>query len=145
MLFGGRVNHHAFAGQHRRQPFGGPGALAGVVDPSKRLQGNGSAVAFLGMQRASEILPVAAHAERGSADRSTKIEGEDLAAFVAPELQRHQRQQHGFACPCRANDEAVSDIADMKGKAERGRAFGLAVKQGGVTEMLVPFRSRPYR
>src|SRR3546814_8136878 len=23
MLFGGRINHHAFAGQHRRQPFGG--------------------------------------------------------------------------------------------------------------------------
>src|SRR3546814_16652881 len=67
----------------------------------------------------SKILPVAAHAESGSADRSTKIEGEDLAAFVAPELQRHQRQQHGFASPCRADDEAVTDIADMKGKAER--------------------------
>src|SRR3546814_17407942 len=95
------------------------------------------------MQRASKILPVAAHAESGSADRSTKIEGDDLAAFVAPELQRHQRQQHGFASPCRADDEAVTDIADLKGKAERGRAFGLAVKQRGVTEKLVTFRSRP--
>src|SRR3546814_9965325 len=90
MLFGGRVNHHAFAGQHRRQPFGGPGAFAGVVDPCKRLQGDGSAVALLGMQRASKILPVAAHAESGSADRSTKIEGEDLAAFVAPELRSEE-------------------------------------------------------
>ena len=50
MLFGGRVNHHAFTSQHRSQPFGCPGAFAGVVDPCKRLQGDGSAVAFLGMQ-----------------------------------------------------------------------------------------------
>src|SRR3546814_15963995 len=39
----------------------------------------------------------------------------------------------------------MTDIADMKSEAERGRAFGLAVKQGGCTEMLVPFRPRPHR
>src|SRR3546814_7898295 len=33
----------------------------------------------------------------------------------------------------------------MKGKPERGRAFGPAIKQGGLPEMLVPFRPRPHR
>jgi hypothetical protein len=50
---------------------------------------------------------------------------------VAPELQGHQRQQHGLARAGRADDERMADIADMKGKPERGRAFGLAEKQGG--------------
>ena len=97
------------------------------------------------VQCATKILPIAATGDGGSADRAAEIEGEDLVMRIAPELHRHQGEQHRFARTGRADDQRVSDIADMKGKAERGRAFGLAVKQGGVTEMLVPFRSRPYR
>ena len=45
------------------------------------------------------------------------------------------------------DDQRVADIAavGVKGKPERGRAFGPAIEQGGFTEMLVPFRPRPYR
>src|SRR3546814_5849394 len=40
-----------------------------------------------------------------------------------------------------------SDVcsSDLKGKPERGRAFGPAIKQEGLPEMLVPFRPRPHR
>src|SRR3546814_3520122 len=56
-----------------------------------------------------------------------------------------QREQHRLAGAGRPDDQHMTDIADMKSEAERGRAFGLAVKQGGCTEMLVPFRPRPHR
>jgi hypothetical protein len=36
-----RGDGHGLAGEQRRDPFGGPGALAGIVDAGKRLQGNG--------------------------------------------------------------------------------------------------------
>ena len=48
-------------------------------------------------QRAAEIVPVAAHGERGGADRAAEIERENLRAGIAAELQRHQRQQHALA------------------------------------------------
>src|SRR3546814_3170115 len=82
------------------------------------------------------------HGERGGADRSAKVEGEDLGLWIAPELQRHERQQHRFAGAGRSDDQRVADIANMDGKPERGRAFGLAEQQWGCCEMLVPFRSR---
>ena len=51
--------------------------------------------AFLvALQAAAEVVPIASHGERGCADRAAKVEGEDLRAFVAPELQRHQREQY---------------------------------------------------
>ena len=68
-------------------------------------------------QRAAEVVPVAAHRERGSTDRAAEIEGEDLGAGIAPELQRHQRQQHALAGAGRADDQGVADIADMEGEA----------------------------
>src|SRR3546814_14474259 len=56
-----------------------------------------------------------------------------------------QREQHRLAGAGRPDDQHMTDIADMTSEAERGRAFGLAVKHGGWTEMLVPFRPRPHR
>ena len=53
-------------------------------------------------------------------------EGEDLSAGIAAELQGHQRQQNGFTGARRADDQGMTDVADMQGKPERGRAFGLA-------------------
>src|SRR3546814_5958789 len=126
MLLRGRIDRHAFAR---------------LVDARERLQRDAAAVI---LQGAAQILPVAAHGERRSADRAAEVEGENLAALIAPELQRHQCEEHRLAGARRADDEAVADVADMKSEAERSRAFGLAVEQGGITEMLVPFRSEEH-
>jgi len=66
-------------------PFGRPGALAGIVDAGKRLQGNG--LGDIVGERAAKIVPVATHGERGRADRTAEVEGEDLGARVAAKLQ----------------------------------------------------------
>ncbi len=134
---------HALAHQDRDQPVGGPGALGDIVDARERLKRHAVVSAF--GEAAAKIVPVATHGERGGADRSAKVEGEDLGLLVAPELQRHQRQQHRFARAGRTNDQRMADIADMDGKPERGRALGLAEQQWGCCKMLVPFRSRPHR
>ena len=80
-------------------------------------------------QGAAEIVPVAAHGERGGADRAAEIEGEDLSARIAAELQRHQRQQHRLAGAGRTDHQRMADIADMQREAERRRALGLAEEQ----------------
>ena len=96
-------------------------------------------------ERAAEIVPVAAHRERRGADRAAEIEGEDLRAGVAAELQRHQRQQHALAGAGRADDQRVADIADMEREAERRRAFRPREEQRRRLEMLIPFRPGPDR
>src|SRR6516165_6704495 len=37
----------------------------------------------------------------------------------------------------------MTDVTDMQGEPERGRAFGPGKEERGCTEMLVAFRSRP--
>jgi hypothetical protein len=59
-------------------------------------------------------VPIAAHRQRGGTDRAAKIEGEDLCAGIALELQRHQREQDALAGAGRTDDQRVADIADMK-------------------------------
>ena len=142
MLLGLRIDRDAFGSEDRGQPFGRPCPFGGIVDMGERLELH--AVAGLVGEHPAEILPVAAHADRGSADAAAEIEGEYLAVLVTAELHRHQREQHRLARAGRPDDQRMANIADMKGKPERGRAFGLAVEQGGSTEMLVPFRPRPY-
>ncbi len=132
----------AFAHEDRHDPGGGPGAFIGVVDAGERLQRNRGLRAF--GEPAAEIVPVAAHGERRGADRAAEVKGEDLGTCIAPELERHEGEQHGLACAGRADDEGVAHVPDVKGKPERGRAFGLAVKQRGRTEMLVPALARPH-
>ena len=53
-------------------------------------------------------------------DRTTEIERKNLRVWVAPELQRHQRQQHRFAGAGRPDHEGMTDIPDMEGKPEWG-------------------------
>src|SRR3546814_17941952 len=86
------------------------------------------------MQRDAEILPVAATGNRCRPNRAPKVEGEDLIVGIAAELHCHQRQQHRLAGAGRPDDQRMADLAAMKGKTERGRAFGLARKQGAVTD-----------
>ena len=114
----------AFARQDGADPVGRPGALRRIVDAGEWLERD-TVRASLG-QAAAEIVPVAAHGERCRPDRAAEVEGENLAAPVAPELQRHERQQHRFAGAGRTDDKRMADIADVQGKPERGRAFGLA-------------------
>jgi hypothetical protein len=68
----------AFTHEDRGDPVSGPGAFIGVVDAGQRLERNGNLVPF--GQPAAKIMPVAAHGERRSADRTAEVEGEDLAA-----------------------------------------------------------------
>ena len=76
--------------------------LVKIIDARERLKRH-AVVSALG-EAAAEIVPVATHGERGGADRSAKVEGEDLAFRIASKLQRHQRQQHRLAGAGRADD-----------------------------------------
>src|SRR3546814_17875354 len=114
------------------------------VDTRKSWQGQNQTT-ILGKKSDAESLPVTTTGNRRHPNGAPKVEGEDLIVGIAAELHCHQRQQHRLAGAGRPDDQRMADIADMKGKTERGPAFGLAIKQGGFTEMLVPFRPRPHR
>src|SRR4051794_10575650 len=88
-----------FPCQDRTDPFGGPSALGSVVDPGQRLQRDRLIASV--RQGTTEIMPIAAHGERGRADRSTEVERKHLGVRVTAELHCHQRQQDGFASTCR--------------------------------------------
>ena len=75
-------------------------------------------------------MPIAAHSERRRPDRPAEVEGEDLRARIAPELQAISASST-FTRARRSNDEGVADIADMQRKAERRRAFRTGKKSGG--------------
>src|SRR3546814_10981730 len=96
MLLGHRIDQYALTREDRREPFGRPCALAGLVDPGQRLQRDAE-IEIVAVKRATEILPIAAHGQSGSTDRAAEIEGEDLIVGIPPELQPHPRQQHRLA------------------------------------------------
>ena len=82
-------------------PFSRPAAFGVIVNVSERLKCDG--LGRIVRQRTAEIMPVALHGQRRCADRAAEIESEDLGAGIAPELQRHQRQQHRFSGAGRAD------------------------------------------
>ena len=90
-------------------------------------------------------MPVAAHGNRGGADRAAEVEGEHLRARIAAELQRHQREQHRLARAGRADHQRMPDIADMQREAKRRRALRPRMEQRRSAEMLVPLRPGPDR
>ena len=143
MLLGLGRDGHAFACQDRRDPFGGPAAFGGIVDRGERLQRD--RLDRIVRERAAEIMPVAAHGERGRADRAAEIEGKDLGSRVAPELQRHQRQQHALAGAGRSDHEGVPDVADVQREPERRCALGLGEEERRAIEMLVALGPGPDR
>jgi hypothetical protein len=77
-----------------------------VVDAGERLQAD--AIVGAVTDPATEIVPIAAHGEGCGTNAAAEIEGEDLRASVAPELQGHQGQQHGLAGAGRADDQCMS-------------------------------------
>ena len=72
MLLQFGADGEAFAGEKRRDPFGGPGALAGFVDARQGLERNGFGDLF--GECASQVVPVAAHCEGGGTNGAAKIE-----------------------------------------------------------------------
>ena len=73
------VDVTAFLAPGGRDPFGRPGAFAGV-DRSRSQRLQSQRLARLAGERAAEVMPVAAHGERGRTDRAAEVEGEDLRA-----------------------------------------------------------------
>src|SRR3546814_4674009 len=67
----------------------------------------------------TEIVPVAAHRQRGNADRAAKIEREYLRSLIATKLERHEGQKHRLAGAGWTHNQGVTDVADMNGKPER--------------------------
>ena len=133
---------HTLAAKDGGDPVGRPGALVGIVNAGERLERDGRLIAV--RQSAAQVMPIAAHGKRCGPDRAAEVERKDLSIGITAELQSHEGEQHGLARAGRADDEGVADIADVKGKPERGRAFGLAEEQRGRAEMLVPFRPCPH-
>ena len=138
-----RGDRHAFARQHRSQPFRRPVALGRIVDPRQRLQGD--AGFFLIRERAAEVVEVAAHGQGRRPDRAAEVEGEHLGGGIAPELQRHQRQQHALAGAGGTHHQGMADVADMGGQAKRRRALGPPMEQRRPAQVLVALRPRPDR
>lgn len=145
MLLDIRGDSNAFAYQNIHQPVGGPCPFWRVMDAGERLERHRVHQRCIVGERATQILPVATHGKRGGTDGTAEVEGENLRAFVTPELERHEGEQHALAGTCRANDHRVPDVADMKGEAERRRPFGLGVEQRRRVEMLILLRSGPDR
>ena len=131
----------ALARQDVDDPVGGPGAFGNVVDARQRLQRHGGRRAV--GQVAAEIVPVATHGECGGADRAAEVESKNLIVRIAPELQRHQREQHGFAGAGRTDHQGMADIADMERKPKWRRTLGFAKEQRRRTQMLVSIGARP--
>src|SRR5690606_22242299 len=102
----------AFAHEDGRNPVRRPCAFVAVMDASERLERNGRLVPF--REATAQIVPVAAHGERRSPDTAAEVEGEHLRSRIAPELQGHEGEQHGFARAGRADDKGVAYVADME-------------------------------
>src|SRR3546814_9472406 len=69
-------------------------------------------------QPSTEIVPVAAHRQRGNADRAAKIEREYLRSLIATKLERHEGQKHRLAGAGWTHNQGVTDVADMNGRSE---------------------------
>ena len=94
-------------------------------------------------ERAAEIVPIAAHGERGGADRAAEVEREYLGAGIATELEGDQRQQHALARAGRADHQTVPDILDVKRQPEWRCSFCLRKEQRRPVEVVVALGSRP--
>ena len=86
----------AFSQHPAFEPFGGPGAVALLVDARERLERDVAVRA--------EIVVLAAQAQDGGAHRAAHVEGEDARAWIAAELHRQGSEQHGLAHAGRSND-----------------------------------------
>src|SRR5882762_2606367 len=131
-----RRDFDPLAAKKRSNPLCCPTTLRWVINRRKRLKFN----EFRGITRehAADVMPIAAHGDGGGAYGTAKIEREDLGVWIAAELKRHQCEQHRFAGARRPDHQCMSDIANMKRKAKRGRSLRLGQEQGRSLEMVIP-------
>src|SRR3546814_9612548 len=73
MLLVGGIDRDAFTAKDGSEPFRSPGTLTRIVDPRERLQGQ-ALPTFLVLQRAAEILPVAATGNRCRPNPAPNVE-----------------------------------------------------------------------
>src|SRR3546814_17729954 len=118
MLLGHRIDQYALTREDRREPFGRPCALAGLVDPGQRLQRDAE-IEIVAVKRATESMRIAAHGQSGSTDRTAETERDSLIAGKPPELQRHPRQAHRLVGSRVAGAEGKGTIDRVKDKADR--------------------------
>src|SRR5262245_39300977 len=130
------------AAEDRANPLSCPGSLRRVIHPGERLKLH--ELRRFAREHPADVMPIATHSDGGSAYRATKVECEDLRSGIAPELERDQRQQYGFAGACRSNHQSMSDVSNVKGEAKRCRSFRLGQKEWRRLEMVVPHLPGPY-
>src|SRR3546814_13965923 len=88
------------------------------VDPDKRLQ-RYTRFRSIG-QPSTEIVPVAAHRQRGNADRAAKIERDYLRTLIATQLESREGQTHGLAGARWTHTTTVTHFAHMRGQPAPG-------------------------
>jgi hypothetical protein len=101
-------------GQQRRDPFGRPGTFVAAIDMPQRLERDRPRLVVM-IPAEPERMVCAAHRQNRSTRREALVEDVDLAARVAAELERQQREQDRFAGAGRADDKHMTDVADMRG------------------------------
>src|SRR5882724_909867 len=128
--------------EDRGDPLCCPATLRWIINRGKRLKLN----EFRGFARehTADVMPIATHGDGGCAYRTSKIERKDLGIRIASELERHQRQQHRLAGTRWPDHQCMTDIADVKRKAKRGRSLRPGQEQGRRLEMVVPRLPGPH-
>src|SRR5262245_25997072 len=109
-----------FTRKHGREPVRGPPPFRHLVDKGPPLKGDrlGNVLG----QGATKIMPVALHCECCGTDGSAEVEGEDLRAWVATELQCHQRQQHRLSRARWAHNKRMANVTDVECEPKGRRA-----------------------
>ncbi len=132
-----RADGHAFVQQAAFHPFGGPGAVAALVDACQRLKGDPA----IGTQ----VVVFAAQAQDGGAHGAAHVEDEDARVQIAPELHRQHGQEGRLAHAGRADHGHVAHVADVRDQAERRCAVGARDDHRRAVQVLVALRAGPHR
>jgi hypothetical protein len=94
-------DEHAFVLEKRCNPFGRPGSVCGIIDPSERLESDRALPCILAAQ--PQRMMGAAYGQDGGPGGEALVEKVDLRPRIAPELERQESEQHRFARAGRAD------------------------------------------
>src|SRR5689334_2009410 len=70
-----------------------------------------------------QLVPGAAERKGCRTGRTALVEDDELGLLIATELKSQDRQKDGFTGAGRANDQAMTDVADMQRQAKGSRAL----------------------
>ena len=136
-----RDRRDAFLGQDGRDPFGSPRALGRIIDLRQRLKRDDCpALRRRGRRRGRASRRPSPARQRGYCRRNRR---QRPGRPVAPELQRHQRQQHGLAGAGRADDQGVTDVADMETRNETASRPRSCRRTAAAPQNAHPVPARP--